>query len=94
MRDHLNGLPEVVSAALFREDALIDAAAGDVVGLGQACVSEALIVAEVKVSLRSIVGDEHFSVLKRAHGARIDVQIGIELLQGDAQSTTFQQTAQ
>ena len=44
---------------------------------------EALVVAEVEIGLRAIVGDENFAVLERAHGARIDVQIRIELLQRD-----------
>ena len=47
-----------------------------------ACVSvvdEALVVAEVEVGLGAVVGDEHLAVLERTHGARIDVDIGVEL---------------
>ncbi len=43
-------------------------------------VDEALVVAQVEVGLGAVVGDEHLAVLERTHGARIDVQIGVELL--------------
>ena len=42
---------------------------------------EALVVAEVEVGLGAVVGDEHLAVLIGAHGPRIDVEIGIELLE-------------
>jgi hypothetical protein len=38
-------------------------------------------VAEVEVGLGPVVGDEDLAVLIRAHGARIDVEIGVELAQ-------------
>ena len=42
-------------------------------------------------ALPILAGDEHLAVLKRAHGAGIDVQIGIELLRLHAQTARFQQ---
>ena len=39
---------------------------------------EALVVAEIEIGFRAVVGDEDLAVLVRAHRARIDVQIGIE----------------
>jgi CTP synthase (UTP-ammonia lyase) len=33
----------------------------------------------IKVGLGAVVGDEHLAVLRRAHRARIDVEIGVEL---------------
>ena len=34
-----------------------------------------------------------FAVLKRAHGAGIDVEVRIALLQGDFEAATFEETA-
>ena len=51
-----------------------------------ACVAdagEAFVVAEIEIGLGAVVGDEHFAVLIRAHRARIDVEIGIELAEAD-----------
>ena len=40
-------------------------------------------MAEVEVSFRAVIGDIDFTVLVRAHRPRINVQIGIALLEGD-----------
>jgi hypothetical protein len=40
---------------------------------------EALVVAEIEIGLRAVVGHEDLAVLIRAHRARIDVEIGVEL---------------
>src|SRR5499427_5194197 len=62
MRDHLDGGAEVVAAPLLGEDLLIDAAGGDVVLPGGGASGEALIMAEVEVSLRPIISDEDLAV--------------------------------
>ena len=51
-------------------------------------------MAEVEIGFATIVGDEHLSVLERIHRARINVEVRIQLLHGDAQTTTLQQTTQ
>ena len=45
---------------------------------------EALVMAEIEIGLGAVVGDEHLAVLIRAHRARIDVEIGVELAEPDA----------
>ena len=49
--------------------------------------------AEIEIGLGAVVGDEHFTVLKRAHRARVDVDIGIQLLHADPKASLFQQHA-
>ena len=80
VRNHLHGLAQIVAAPLAGDDLLVDAPAGQVVALRQLGVREALVVAQVEIGLRAVVGDEDFAVLERAHGARIHVQVRIELL--------------
>ena len=55
---------------------------------------EALVVAEVEVGLGAVVGDEDLAVLVRAHRARIDVEVGIELAQPDPIAARLQQRTQ
>ena len=93
MRNDLHGLAQVVTPALAGDDAFVDPARGQVVVARQLGVREALVVTEVQVGLRAVVGDEHFAVLKRAHRARIHVQVGVELHQVDAQTARLQQAA-
>jgi hypothetical protein len=51
-------------------------------------------VTEIEVGFRPVVGDKHFAVLIRAHGARIDIQIRIELLQPDCIATRLKESAE
>ena len=93
VRDHLHGLAQIIAAALARDDLFVDASAGEVVGLREAGMGEAFVVAQVEIGLGAVVGDEDFAVLERAHGAGIDVEVRIELLAGDLQAAAFQQAA-
>ena len=79
MGDHLHRRAEEVAAPLLGDDLLIDAAGGDVVLTVGAAAGETLVMAEIEVGLGAVVGDEHLAVLGRAHRARIDVEIGVEL---------------
>jgi hypothetical protein len=36
-------------------------------------------VAKVEVGFGAVVGDEDLAVLERGHGARIDVEVGVQL---------------
>ncbi|CAB4999415.1 unannotated protein [freshwater metagenome] len=51
-------------------------------------------MADVEVSLGAIVGDEHLAMLKRVHGAGIDVEIGIELLHRHSKTACLEEVAQ
>jgi len=48
-------------------------------------------MAEVEIRLGAIVGDIDLAVLIRAHRARIDVEIGVELAHADAIAARLQQ---
>ena len=92
VRDDLDGLAEVIAAALFGENGFVDAASGPVIVAGQLGVGEALVVAQVEVGLRPVFGHENFAVLKGAHRAGIDVQVRIAFLDGDFETATFEET--
>ncbi len=57
-------------------------------------VDETLVMADVEVGLGPVLGHEDLAVLERAHRPRVDVQIGVELLELDAQATGFQQASE
>src|SRR5579864_1245850 len=93
VRDHLHGLAKIVAAALALDDLLVDAAGGDVIGLREARMREALVMPEIKVGFRAVVGHEDLAMLKRAERAGIDVEIRIKLLQGNPQPAAFEEAA-
>ena len=92
VRDDLNGLAQVIAAAFLVDDALINPSGRDIVGTGGLDVGEALIVAQVQVGLVPIDGDIALAVLVGVECAGIDVDIGVELLAGDAVAAREQQS--
>ena len=91
VRDHLDGLAEVVAAALLLEHVGIDPPGRDRIRPPRRHAGEALVVAEVEVGLRAVVGDEDLAVLERRHGAGIDVEVGVELAQPHRIAARLQQ---
>ena len=89
----LNGAAEVVAAALLGNDGAVDLAGGDVGCLAEALVEEAFVVAEVEIGLAAVVGDEDLAVLVRGHGAGVDVEVGVELLDGNYEATALEDAA-
>jgi hypothetical protein len=59
--------------------------------LRQTPIGESFVVPDVEVRLPAVVGHEHLAVLKRTHGARIHIYIGIELLEYHAQAALLQE---
>ena len=57
----------------------------------QVLVDEPLVVAEVEVGLPAVLGDEHLAVLERVHGARVDVDVRVELAHGDLQAPALEE---
>ncbi len=47
-------------------------------------------MAEVEIGLGAVFGHEYFAVLKRAHRAGVDVDVGIELEEGDFEAARFE----
>ena len=94
VRDDLNGRAQVFAAALPVDDGLEHAAAGYVAGLGEVFVDEALIVSQVQVGFRAVVGHKHLAVLIGIHSSGVDVDIGVKLLNAYPQAPAFQQPSQ
>ena len=90
----LHGLAQVVAVALLGQHVPVDLAGGQVGVLVEVLVDEALVVAQVQVGFRAVVGDEHLAMLVGAHGAGVYVDVGVELLRDDLQAAHLEQAAQ
>jgi hypothetical protein len=90
VRDDLHRLAQIVAAPLFFQHRLVDLAGGEVVHLAHAGGNEAFVVTQVEIGLGAVVGDEHLAVLEGRHGARIDVDVRIELDEGDLEAPRFE----
>ena len=91
VRDDLDRRAEIVAAALLGQDVHVDAAGGDVVALVAGPAGEALVMAEIEIGLGAVIGDEDLAMLIRAHRARIDIEIGVELAQADRVAARLQE---
>lgn len=94
VRDNLNGLAEVIATALFAEDFFVDLTGGEVVASPEFGIGEPFVVTKVKVGFGTIFKDINFAVLIGAHRARIDVEVGVELLQDHPQAAVFEEGAE
>ena len=94
VRDDLHGAAEVFAAALLFEHAGIHLARGKVRKLVEILVDEALVVAEIEIGLRAVLGDVDLAVLVRAHRAGIDVDVGVELLRCDLEPARLQKASE
>ena len=89
VRDHLHGFAEVIAATFFLNNGLVNLAGAKAVEAGKLSAGKTFVMAEVEVGLGAIFEDVHFAVLERTHGAGIDVQVGVELLDAHCQATQF-----
>ena len=94
VRNHLHGLAEIIAAPFLFEHGLIHAPTGEVVELRQFRVREPLVMAEVEIGFRAVIQHVNFAVLKRAHSARIHVEVGIEFLQRHLEAARLEQGAE
>ena len=93
VRNHLYRLSQVIAAPLFQNDLLVDAPCCEVVIPRQRSMSEALIVPQVQIRLRPVIRYKHFTMLKRRHRSRVDIQIRVELHHVDAKAAALEQAA-
>ena len=84
VRDDLNGVAEVLPSPLLCDDGGVNLSGGGVGLAGEVHVEESLVVPDVEVSLGAIVSDEDLAVLEGVHRARIDVDVGVQLLHDNA----------
>ena len=92
--NELHGAAAEIAAALALQNGAVDAAGGDVGYAAELLVNETLVVAEVEVGLRAVVGHEDLSVLDGVHGAGVDVEIRVELLHRHRIASGLEQAAQ
>ena len=90
MRDGLNRAAQKLPAPLAGYDLAVNPPRRYVGKAGQVHVHEPLVMPQIQVGLRTVVGDENLPVLIRRHGAGVDVEIGVELHQRHRYAAAFE----
>ena len=91
MGNHLNCSPEIVAASFLGNDRIIDLAGGKVIVVAKPCMGKPLVVTQVEIGFGAVIGDKHLTMLKGIHGAGINIQVGIQFLDGDGEASTLQE---
>ena len=91
--NNLNRGTQILAPALLVQHVPVHLPGGQVRELIQVFVDEALIVTQIQVGFRAVLGDVNLTVLVGAHGAGVDIDVGIQLLGGDLQSPCLEKTA-
>ena len=94
MRNHLHGAAEIGALALLSYHVVVYLARGKVGILVGIFVNKALVMPQIEVGFRAVFGNENFAVLVGAHGARVHVYIGVELLRRHLIPLGLQQSAE
>ena len=94
MGDDLDRLAQVVASPLLGDHRRVDPSGGGVGALVEVLVDEALVVAEVEIGLATVLGHEDLAVLVGVHGARVHVDVGVQLAHGDPEAAGLEQTTE
>jgi hypothetical protein len=94
VRDDLYRRAQIVAAPLLRDDALVDSPGREIAVAPGCGTHEAFIVAEVQVGLSAVRRHEHFAMLKGAHGARIHIDVGVQLNHADLEAPRLENGAE
>ena len=94
VRDDLHGLAQIVAAPLLLDHRLIDLAGGEVVATAHFGAGEALVMAQIQIGFRPILGDEHLTVLERTHRSGIHIDVGIQFDMRDFYTARFKNRTQ
>ena len=94
MGDDLHGAAQIAPLPLPVQHRPENLPGGHGALTAQRHIYESLVVPQIQIRLRAVVGDEHLPVLIGAHGARIHVQIRVKLLVPHPQTALLQQPPQ
>ena len=83
--DHLHGGAQILPPALLVQNVPVHLAGGEVGVFVQILIDEPLIVAQIQIRFRAVLGDVDLAVLIGAHGAGVHIDVGVQLLSGHLQ---------
>ena len=94
VRNDLNRAAEIIAAAFLGDDVPVNFTRCDVGVYRKILINEALVVTKVKVGLRTVIGNENFSVLIGRHSAGVNVYVWVKLLDSYLIAALFEKSAE
>ena len=93
VRNDLHGRAQIIAAPLSGYNILIDTSRGNIILPVGGAPCKALVMAKIKISLRPVISNENFAMLRRAHRARIYIEVGIKFTQAYCITASLKQGA-
>ena len=82
VRNNLHGAAQVIAATFLGDNLIVNGTRSGVVLARHGHVEIALVVPEIQIRFRAVVGNEYLAVLERVHGAGVNIDVRIKLLNG------------
>ncbi len=89
MRDDLDSPSQIITAPFLTDYISINTTCGEIVFPGHGRIYKTLIMTQIQIGFRPILGDKHLTVLKGAHGAGINVDVWIKFKERDREPLRF-----
>ena len=83
MGNDLNSAAQILTTALAAQNSFVHLASGKIIIARHARIEKTLVVTQIEIGFCTILSDKNLTVLKGTHGTRVNVEIRIELEQGD-----------
>ncbi len=90
VRDDLDRRAQIFALSFLADDVFVDLSGGPVVHLAHGGPDKPLVMPKIEIGFGTIIRDEDFTMLERAHGARIDVDVGVQFGQGHLEAASFE----
>ncbi len=78
MGNHLHSTTQIRALTFFLKNRPIDFPCRCIIRLSDGNIQKSFVMTQIKIGLRTIVGNEYFTVLVRIHGSRIHIDVWIE----------------
>ena len=91
MRYNLNGFAQIVAPTLLIDHRFVDPTRGKRIILGGLNAGEAFVVSQVEIGLHAVYRNVALAVFVGVERSGIDIDVGIELLNGDVVASCLQE---
>ncbi len=85
--DNLDCSTQIFAPALLRDNRIVDLTGGEIASFRHGRIGKPLIVAEVKIRFGAVFGHKDLAMLKWVHRTGVDVNIRVELLEHDIETS-------
>ena len=89
MRNYLHGASQIIPVSLFIQHIPVHLTCRQIAELVEILIDKTLVMTQIQIGLCSVLRYKNFPMLIRTHGARVDIDVRIQLLRRNFQPSCF-----